>query len=216
MTTDDGAGWRKVAQALLSGITHDLNGRLTALAGLAHVARASAGMEPELLGILDDQVKRLDESIRLLRSMPLAGAAQPELIRLHDLVLQLARLYGARSGPEPPVLDVAGDTSVVVRLDGDNLAEAVLLMMAALEPCTSTRAGALRVRYGFADHEAYVSVEAVSPTAATARAGGGRIDRTAALEEAAALAQRLPGRMLRPGDPAGARRAEIRLPAITV
>jgi C4-dicarboxylate-specific signal transduction histidine kinase len=210
-----GEGWRALAEALAAGIAHDLNGRLTALSGVAHMARATGGMDEELVRILEDEAVRLEAAIEMLRAMPFGGTGEPELIRLSELVPELAQLYTGRSGPEPPRVVVDGDPSAIVHAPRARLAELLLLVLAAAEARTTTRAGDLRVWYGVEPPDAVLRIAgAASPRPGEAEGGRRPVDRAAAAAEASALAGRLGGRLDRSGAGMSSLYV-IRLPAVT-
>jgi C4-dicarboxylate-specific signal transduction histidine kinase len=208
---------RGVLESLIAGITHDLNGRLTALSGVAYMARSGSRLDDELLEILENQVARLDESIRLLRALPLGAGKEAEPVRLRDVVGEATRLYGARSGPEPPQVDVNGDPATIVEAPVPVLTEILLLLLAAAEPPSATRAGKLAVRYGTTGADAFIVVTAagVNDAASTAAEGGGwrAADPAKAMDAAAALLPRVGGRIERHSPAPGTPEVEIRLPA---
>jgi hypothetical protein len=211
-----GVAWRTLADSLIAGITHDLNGRLTAMAGVAHLTRTLPHVPTELADILDDQATRLAESVRMLRALPMAPPGEAELLRVSDVLAEVAVLYRVRSGPEPPTLDVSGDHGVVVRAAPGALAEAVLLLMAATEPRTATRGGRLILRHAVEEGTAYVRIEAATAAATSTppSPGSGRWpDPAAAAEEASVIAERFGGRVLRSGA-AEPTTYEIQLPAV--
>jgi hypothetical protein len=209
-----GEGWRALAEALAAGIAHDLNGRLAALSGVAHMARAAGGMDEELVGILEDEAVRLEAAIGKLRAMPLGRTGEPELVRLSEIVPQLAQLYTSRSGPEPPRVQVEGDAAALVRAPRAPFAELVLLVLAAAEARSATRAGDLRVWYGVEPPDAVIRIEGSGRSPAGSEVGRRHVDRAAAAAEAAVLARRLGGHVDRTGAEISSLYV-IRLPAVT-
>lgn len=191
MFFDPEQGWRGVVGLLVSGIGHDLNGRLTALMGIAHVAR-HAGLDSELLDVLDDQVQRLETSIRALRNMPVGGPGKPELTRIKDLLQPVVELYGCRGGGDEVALEVeeAGPSNAI-RMRVRPFIEAVLLMLAAAEHDHGGKHRKLRVQYGSKHGEAYLLVEAGTG------ASGPRMATNATVEEARQLLELAGGRLER-------------------
>ena len=157
---DPEQGWRGVAGLLVAGIGHDLNGRLTALMGIAHVARHTGGGDPELLDVLDDQVKRLEQSIRALRSWPVGSPGNPELTRIKDVLPPMLDLYACRGGGDDVALNVEEGPSNAIRIRIRPFMEAVLLLLAAAEHDANGRHRPLQVRYGSDAGEAWLTIRA--------------------------------------------------------
>lgn len=152
--------WRLVLGSLVSGIAHDLNGRLTALGGVAHMAR-TAGLDVKLMSILDEEVQRLASSTLQLRALPLAPHGDPVPVRLGDLVQELAGLYTHRSGPRRPVVKVEGDLAISATTEPGALAEATLLLLAASEATSPVGVSALLIQIGARDGRAVLRIEGV-------------------------------------------------------
>jgi signal transduction histidine kinase len=146
------AARRALAASLVSGLAHDLNGRLGALLGIAHLARSASPLDEDLLTVLDDQIRRLCESVGLLRTVPLAEARHaPRPMSLADAVTGAVRLYRCRSGPDLATLQVAAEKegeSPVVRIAPAAFTEAMLLAVAAAEQGAGGRTCRVRVTYG--------------------------------------------------------------------
>jgi signal transduction histidine kinase len=156
---DPDQGWRGVAGLLVAGIGHDLNGRLTALMGIAHVARHTGG-DPELLDVLDDQVKRLEQSIRALRSWPVGGPGNAELTRIKDVLPPVLDLYGCRGGGDDVALDFEEGPSNAIRIRIRPFMEAILLLLASAEHSAGGRHRPLQVRYGSDGGDAWLTIRA--------------------------------------------------------
>jgi signal transduction histidine kinase len=167
MFFDPEQGWRGVAGLLVAGIGHDLNGRLTALMGIAHVARHT-GADPELLDVLDDQVKRLEQSIRALRAWPVGGPGNPELTRIKDVLPPMLELYECRGGGDDVALTVEEGPSNAIRIRIRPFMEALLLLLAAAEHASDGRHRPLDVRYGSEGGEAWLAIRAKAGNATSA------------------------------------------------
>jgi signal transduction histidine kinase len=152
---------------LVAGIGHDLNGRLTALMGIAHVARHTGG-DPELLDVLDDQVKRLEQSIRALRSWPVGGPGNPELTRIKDVLPPVLDLYGCRGGGDDVALDFEEGPSNAIRIRIRPFMEAILLLLASAEHRAEGRHRPLQVRYGSDGGDAWLTIRAKDVESAAA------------------------------------------------
>ena len=95
---DDGV-WIEVSDALLAGITHDLNGRVAALGGLLQVLVGEAA-DPEVLALLRREGERLDATVALLRSYPRGAERAPEAIDPRELLPELLALHARRDDRE--------------------------------------------------------------------------------------------------------------------
>lgn len=150
--------WRALLRSLVSGIAHDLNGRLTALGGVAHMAR-TAGLDGKLMRILDEEVQRLASSTLLLRALPLSPHGEPGPIRLGDVLPEIGQLYAHRSGSRRPAVRVEGDVSVVARADSGALAETTLLLLAAAEATSPNGVSALVIQIATRGETVLVHIE---------------------------------------------------------
>lgn len=162
MSDGSDAARRALSASLVSGIAHDLNGRLGALLGVAHLARTTSPMDEELLGVLDDQIRRLRESVILLRSVPLADSrAEPREVPLSEAIASAVRLYRCRSGPRLATLHVTaeeGGESAIQRW-GAALTEAFLLVLSAAERGHADTPCRVEIRYGTNGAGAHIRVE---------------------------------------------------------
>jgi signal transduction histidine kinase len=202
---DPEEGWRGVVGLLISGIGHDLNGRLTALLGVAHVARHAAGADRDLLEVLDDQVRRLEQTIRALRGWPVGGSSSLELTRLKDLMPPLLELYDCRGGGGDPNVRVEEGPSNAIRLRSRPFMEAVLLLLAAAEHGDGGRHRPLVVGYGSDEGDAWLRIEA--------RDGAGSASvSNRSVEEARGLVERAGGRLSVAEPLETGLRFEVRLP----
>lgn len=194
------AARRALSNALITGIAHDLNGRIGALIGVAHLARSSGSMADDLLDVLDDQIQRLRDSVQLLRAVPVASppaTGQPAPLR--DVVSTALRLYRCRSGPVLASIHLAEDAATTMIGGSEFLVEALLLVLGALErgPAGATwpiridcleDADGPRVRIERRGAEATVGEVAlggvrgedfIAAAAARMEVAGGRLQRTA-------------------------------------
>ena len=188
MSAGADAARRALAGSLVSGLAHDLNGRLGALLGVAHLARSSTPMDEELLGVLDEQIRRLRESVGLLRTVPLAEARHaPRAMRLADAVANAVRLYRCRSGPDLATLQVVAEAegeSPVVRIAPAAFTEALLLAIAAAEKSTEGGTCLVRVRHGGDSSSGRILIERCGPGPGQGDAILGGADETVVLQAA--------------------------------
>lgn len=203
--------WRALLRSLVSGIAHDLNGRLTALGGVAHMAR-TAGLDGKLMRILDEEVQRLASSTLLLRALPLSPRGDPEPVRLGDVLPEIGQLYAHRSGPRRPAVRVEGDASVIARADSGALAEATLLLLAAAEATSPNGVSALVIQVAARGEAALVQIEGV-PRERSGKAIAATLDAEAARAGAQALIESSDGRLTAEVRDAGTRYT-IELPRV--
>lgn len=157
---DDDDAWRVVLRALVSGISHDLSGRVTALAGAVHVARMG-GLDAEVVGILEGEVDRLAASSALLRALPVGPGWDPETFVLGDLLREVGRLYACRAGARPPDVRIEDAASTLVHAAPGVLSQALLLLLAAAEANRSARAPLL-IRTSERDDLVVVRIESLT------------------------------------------------------
>jgi hypothetical protein len=200
---DPDEGWRSVVGLLIAGLGHDLNGRLTALMGIAHVARHT-GADRELLDVLDDQVRRLELTIRALRGWPVGAPGKPELTRIKDLIPPIVELYECRGGGDDPVLKVLEGPSNAIRIRMRPFMEAVLLLLAAAEHGEGGTHRPLLVHYGSDQGEAWLAIEG--------EADGDADTSNRSIDEARELVEKAGGRLAEASQQDGKVRLEVRIP----
>lgn len=194
---------RALAASLVSGIAHDLNGRLGALLGVAHLARTASPMDEELLGVLDDQIRRLRESVILLRSVPLADSRmEPREMPLAEAVGNVVRLYRCRSGPRLATLHVAPESEAhsIVQPWGAALTEALLLVLAAAERGHGETPFRVNITYGRNGTGARIRVEGHGEAPADAVELPGGVSEAEVVQAAAERLSQAGGRLERQGE----------------
>ncbi len=86
------AGWNDVSDRILAGLCHDLNGRVTSLAGMVQLLQfdeEASSMAP----FLDEEVQRLEESVRQVRMLAGEPEEEPEPIHLPEVLPSLLALF---------------------------------------------------------------------------------------------------------------------------
>lgn len=99
------AGWLTVASRLTSGLTHDLNGRVTSLSGMAQLL----GLDDDVRSMapfLDEEIRRLASSVRLVALLGGELDGEPELLPLDELLESLIELHRRHHGLEGVQIDV--------------------------------------------------------------------------------------------------------------
>jgi len=87
--------WQEVTDALLAGITHELNGRVSAITGLLTVV-AMGTAAGEALALLVQEGERLDAAVALLRGYPRGTRRHEEAIDPRELLEGLVVLHRQR------------------------------------------------------------------------------------------------------------------------
>ncbi len=95
----DLAGWSRLVDRLVAGACHELNGRSSALYGLAELSRGGDDNEfvSEALG---KEALRLQELVKALRTISARGMLDPQPISLKERLEDLLTLFRALPGAE--------------------------------------------------------------------------------------------------------------------
>ena len=94
----DEAGWILLADRLIHGLCHDLNGRAGSISSLVYLL--DSGEEPtSVTAILEEESLKLEEAIRLLRLVP-DDADEPETLAPGEFLPALARMIPLQRGFE--------------------------------------------------------------------------------------------------------------------
>lgn len=86
--------WEDVLDEVLSGLLHDLNGRVAGLHGAHELIRAEGGDE-SLGSLMEGELRALQEIVPVLRSLP-RSPGKAETFRVRSLVDPMARLAARR------------------------------------------------------------------------------------------------------------------------
>ncbi len=94
------AGWLHVSDRILSGVCHDLNGRVSSLDGLVQLLRLDGAEDTPVIPYLREEVAKLESVVSLLRLIPGELMAEPEPITPGELLERVARLHRTHRGLE--------------------------------------------------------------------------------------------------------------------
>lgn len=124
----DEAGWILVADRLIHGICHDLNGRAGSISSLIYLL--DSGEEPtSVTAILEEESLKLEEDVRLLRLLP-DDAEEPETLAPGELLSSLARMVPIQRGFESLKVEVTiPPTAPAVRMDLTLFVRVLLLLL---------------------------------------------------------------------------------------
>ncbi len=181
--TEPGRVWGEVTDALLAGLTHDLNGRVAALQGLLHVVATGEPGE-QVIALLQQEGERLEQTVALLRRYPRGARRSPEAFDLREVAEDALALHARREDLEEGAVRYARPSAIAVRADRIAATRALLVLLArASVPALGGR-GEVALELG-EDGEARMAVRAAELPAAegddaylqvaaafTARAGG--------------------------------------------
>lgn len=203
--------WQRFAASILSGLGHDLSGRVTALLGIAHVIRAAGGsLEAELLDDLDAELVKLKQAVVLLRRLASDGAREPRPDRMREVIRDVAQLYRLAGGS--PVLVAGADEpghGPRIWLASPILSRALLLVLRSVE--RTAPGSSLRIRLvSSEDGSERIEIEAVTRDGILV----GEPDGEATFEEARDLIESLGGVVVREASGVSAPRVAISLPAV--
>jgi len=95
----DQAGWTRLADSLVRGICHDLNGRANGLSNTSFLLSSGKGPPPDLGANLASEVDALENAVRLLRLLPDDGSG-PGVVAPGDFLHPGAELMTLQPGWE--------------------------------------------------------------------------------------------------------------------
>lgn len=182
------AGWLTVASRLTSGLTHDLNGRVTSLSGMAQLLALDDDVR-SMAPFLDEEIQRMASSVRLVALLGGELEGEPELLPLGDLLESLVELHRRHHGLESVGVDLEIQDELDVFAHWALIGRVVLTALAHGGYAALDRARTLDVR---------LRGEVAGPRRLLIHARGARTSRTPALQGLADplhlrdLAKRLP------------------------
>lgn len=93
----DTASFDVLRDAILRGMAHALSNRVAALGGISGLADPGQVWTERLSKALNDEARRLENILRLLRLMPNDGRGEPGAVELQPLVPDVIALHGYQS-----------------------------------------------------------------------------------------------------------------------
>lgn len=126
----DEAGWILLADRLIRGICHDLNGRSGSISSVAHLL--DLGEVPtSIIAILEQESRRLEEDVRLLRLLP-DDAEEPQMLAPGEILPSLASMIPLQRGLEGVRVRVDIPPSApAIYMDRTVFVRALLLLLSA-------------------------------------------------------------------------------------
>jgi hypothetical protein len=95
----DEAGWSSVAERVIRGICHDLNGRINSMTSLTYLLNTGSMEWPKVGPMVEDELKWTEELSRLLHVLP-DDSRVPEVLDPGELVARVVRLVRLQPGLE--------------------------------------------------------------------------------------------------------------------
>lgn len=125
----DRAGWSRIADRVIHGLCHDLNGRAGSLSGLSFLLESQTGDTSSVLPFLDQELAQLEEAVRLLRMLP-DDATEAELLAPGEILPDLALMVRVQRGLEDVPVD-PGDYSQApaLRMDRTLLIRSLVFLL---------------------------------------------------------------------------------------
>lgn len=139
------AGWPFVADRLLAGIVHDLNGRVTSLGGMIQLLALgdeAGGVVP----FLEEEVARLEASVKLVSLLAGEPDPEPEPLDVAELLPPLLELHRRHRGMEAVDLRLELAASPQVVAAWSLFGRVLLMALAAAGSQALTRGHRLAIR----------------------------------------------------------------------
>ncbi len=142
----DQAGWTLVADRVIRGLCHDLNGRLYSLSNLTYLLNSGGGDWSGVSSVVEEEVTRLGEAVRLLRLLP-NDASNLGLLAPGEVLSGVARLVQVQPGLEKVQIQVEIPPGApAVRMDETVFLRGMLLLITgAAEEASLTNEGLVKV-----------------------------------------------------------------------
>lgn len=209
--------WRRLQAELLSGVRHEVLGRVSALRSLIQIGRLGRYSTDDLISMLEEETDRLERPADWLRALPEDDGGPAEPVGVRDLLGEVASLAAAvaETGELEVRLPDGGDWPPV-RADHGELARSLLSVLVGVGGLSS----AVRVRGEREEGGLRLTVEAMAPTGEAAgrgrgfplAPGDGGLEVAPELRSAVAA---LGGEISVDSEPGTGPRATLRLPAST-
>ena len=205
--------------AILRGMAHALSNRVAALGGVSMLADPGQIWTERLSKALQDEARRLEEILRLMRLLPNDGRGEPGAVELQPLIPDVAALHAYNSALlQVECATVHDRETMPVYANRPQLVHALLLAIDTAKRHALARGA--RVVVSYAGDTERVAIRVVTEPSATARPANGGGDSNTA--QTAAMEAALPSAIARVGGsfPAaissndGALRIEISVPTL--
>lgn len=157
--------------AILRGMAHALSNRVAALGGINGLADPGQIWTDRLSKALQDEARRLEVILRLMRLLPDDGRGEPGAIELQSLVPDVIALHGYQSALlQVECAAVYDRETMPVFANRPHFVHALLLAIDAAKRHAHARGGRVSVSYA-GDAESVTIRVMTEPSAAPAKAG---------------------------------------------
>ncbi len=216
----DEAGWARVADRLLHGLCHDLNGLGSSVAWASYLLEGGDGGADTVPSLLGREAQRLARAVEMLRLLPDDALGERVLLAPAEVVPSLLELAGFQRGLEGIRSVFEGSpTAPAIRMDPTVFQRTLLLLLTrACERAALQGTRSLRVSYGADRSEGVLVIETAGepgqelPPSTGSRDLGFRL--SPAMEPLVAeVLEEQGARLHRHEGPEGYLRFEIRFPA---
>lgn len=146
---------------LVSGVHHALNNRLASVSALAQLLSLGDAPGPGMEGALLEEIRRFEETLRLLRLLPGDPADAPVPLLLPDLLPDASALFALHREVQGVRLEVEGDPEVLPIVAGERAAMRALLVLLVALGRDARRSGSGVVRLGWSGDERFVLLTGV-------------------------------------------------------
>jgi hypothetical protein len=174
--------------AILRGMAHALSNRVAALGGIGSLVDPGQIWTERLSKALDDERRRLEDILRLMRLLPDDGRGEPGAVELQPLIPDVIALHAYNSALLQVVCTAAHDRETMpVFANRPRLVHLLLLAIDAAKRFAQARGGKVAVAYSGATESVTIRIatEPGVPSSATAAAPVIDIATSAAAAESA-------------------------------
>lgn len=169
--SDTGA-WQRISEALMLGVFHDISSRVSALSGIARMARMELSFEDTLLPLLESEVAKLARAMELAKLLPRQPRAEP--VSIGDLVPLVLKLH--RHHPDLDQLEYRYDARTPgAVVDADSTLCHSLLAVFSLLGWSALRDGYSAVDVQVVEEGGRIVVKAERAGASAGAATGARV-----------------------------------------
>jgi hypothetical protein len=145
----DTSAFDALRDAILRGIAHALSNRVAALGGISGLADPGQIWTERLSKALNDEARRLEDILRLLRLLPNDGRGEPGAIELQSLVPDVVSLHAYQSALLQVECKAVYDKETMpVFANRPQLVHALLLAIDAAKRHAQPRGARVSVSYG--------------------------------------------------------------------
>jgi len=148
----EAAGWPDLADRLLQGFCHGLNGRISSLLGLVYLAQKGGGGDSTWVHPMETELERMEKLVRLMEGVPHGGTGHAEPTSLGEIVPGVLEIHGLQKGLEGVELAHRMEEAPPVFLNRTVLVRCLLLLLSWVAE-HARRAGQVVVEVSLAEED---------------------------------------------------------------